>query len=53
MLRRYDIQDGRDIQRAAEIMEEKIAERRAISTISSTMRTEGPIDRTKGEPATN
>jgi len=31
MFRRYDIQDGRDIQRAAEIMEKQIAEKNAIS----------------------
>jgi hypothetical protein len=37
MFRRYDIQDGRDIRQAAEIMEKRLAEERAISTISSTM----------------
>ena len=37
MFRRYDIQDGRDIQRAAEIMEERLASQRAISTVSSTI----------------
>jgi integrase len=37
MFRRYDIQDGRDIQRAAEIMEKQLAEKKAISTVSSTM----------------
>jgi hypothetical protein len=37
MFRRYDIQDGRDIRQAAEIIEKRLAEERAISTISSTM----------------
>ena len=37
MFRRYDIQDGRDIRQAAEIMEKRLSEERAISTISSTM----------------
>src|SRR5215467_12712444 len=37
MFRRYDIQDGRDIRHAADIMENRLAEERAISTISSTM----------------
>jgi integrase len=37
MFRRYDIQDGRDIRHAAEIMENRLAEERAISTISSTV----------------
>ena len=37
MFRRYDIQDGRDIRQAAEIMEKRLAEERAISTLSSTM----------------
>jgi integrase len=36
MFRRYDIQDGRDIQRAAELMEQQLAAKKAISTISST-----------------
>jgi integrase len=40
MFRRYDIQDGRDIQRAAEIMERQLAEKKPISTISSTMEPE-------------
>jgi integrase len=53
MFRRYDIQDGRDIQRAAEIMEQKIAESGAISTISSTMVTEGPSESAARKPATN
>ena len=37
MFRRYDIQDGRDIQRAAEIMEQHLAQKGSISTISSTI----------------
>lgn len=40
MFRRYDIQDGRDIQRAAEIMEERLASQRTISTVSSTIKRE-------------
>ena len=43
MFRRYDIQDGRDIQRAAEIMERQLAEKRAISTVSSTMEPEAQV----------
>jgi hypothetical protein len=42
--RRYDIQDGREIQRAAEIMERRIAEQSASSTISSTAVTEAQMN---------
>src|SRR5712692_3115911 len=35
MFRRYDIQDGRDIRQAAEIMEKRLAEERAISTMAA------------------
>ena len=37
VFRRYDIQDGRNIRQAAEIIEKRLAEERAISTISSAM----------------
>jgi integrase len=37
MFRRYDIQDGRDIQRAGETMETWIASQGPISTVSSTI----------------
>jgi integrase len=40
MFRRYDIQDGRDLQRAAALMEQRLAEQGASSTISSTIATE-------------
>jgi hypothetical protein len=44
MFRRYDIQHGRDIQRAAEIMEKQIAGKKAISTISSTIDPKMPVE---------
>jgi hypothetical protein len=49
MFRRYDIQDGRDLQRAAEIMEQRLAEQRESGTVSSTItpaaRTSGKLER--------
>jgi hypothetical protein len=45
MFRRYDIQDGQDLQDAAKIMDKQLAENRAISTISSTI---GPAAQTTG-----
>jgi hypothetical protein len=44
MFRRYDIQDGRDIQRAAEIMEQQLARKKASSTISSTIDPETQVE---------
>ena len=46
MFRRYDIQDSRDIQRAAEIMEEQIAASQTISTVSSTAAPKAQTSRT-------
>jgi hypothetical protein len=43
MFRRYDIQDARDLQKAAETMEKWMASR-AISTISSTIDPKAPTD---------
>jgi hypothetical protein len=42
--RRYDIQDGRDIRRAAEIMEQQLAQKKAISPISSTIDPKTQVD---------
>jgi integrase len=43
MFRWYDIQDERDIQRAAEIMEQQLAQKKLISTISNTMEPESRV----------
>jgi hypothetical protein len=55
MFRRYDIQDGRDIQRTAEIMEQQLAERRSISPVSSTIgpRAPAPVTQQKAGKGLN
>jgi hypothetical protein len=53
MFRRYDIQDSRDLQRAGETMEQWIASKGSISTVSSTPGKKHSLKRRRKTAATD